>query len=272
MSPKKKLAIVAATAVIALVLVVVGLASLAPKSKPESVNRPPVALFSYDADNLTVAFNASASNDPDGSISNYSWSFGDDTESNGVEVNHTYLENGTYKVKLTVTDNGNKNNSTSEDVTVELTVPPAKIPPTAVIVIVSKDNWTVTMSGEDSIAPENSTIVSYNWTFGDGENATGMVVTHNYSANGTYVITLTVTAFDGENNSTYVDVTVVNTTPPPPPPPPPPPHKAGPPGLLHAIEIHEQKAGRNSGIDNSLENLKSNLDRWLSHHVTTLGP
>jgi PKD repeat protein len=261
-----KLAVVATTAVIVLVIVVVGLASLAPKSKPESVNRSPVADFSYDANNLTVAFNASASNDPDGTIANYSWSYGDDTEGNGVEVTHTYLENGTYKVKLTVTDNGNAKNSTSQHVTVELTVPPAKKSPKAVIEIVSKDNLTVSLSGEDSLAPEDGTILYYNWSFGDGFDATGMTVNHTFSANGTYTITLTVTADNGETNSTSVDVTVA-TSPPPPPPPPPPPHKEGPPGLLHAIEIHEGKASRNSGLQNSLDHLKSNLDHWLNNHT-----
>jgi PKD repeat protein len=261
-SPKKKLAIVATTTVIALILVVVGLASLAPKSKPESVNRPPVALFVYDANNLTVMFNASASNDPDGTIANYSWSFGDGTEGSGVDTAHTYLENGTYKVILTVTDNGNKSNSTSEMVTISLTTPPAKQTPKAVIQVVSKDNLTVTVSGEDSLAPEGASIIYYNWTFGDGEIGMGTAVNHTYSANGTYTISLTVTADNGEMNSTSVDVTVSAS----PPSPPPPPQKNGPPGLLHAIEIHEQKADRNRGLQHSLATLKANLNRWLYHH------
>ena len=262
-SPKKKLAIVATTTIIALILVTVGLASLAPKSKPESVNRSPEALFSYDANNLTVTFNASASSDPDGSITDYSWSFGDNTEGSGMEIAHTYLENGTYKVKLTVTDNGNKSNSTSEDVTVELTVPPAKQAPKAVIEIVSKDNLTVTLTGENSLATAGSSIIYYNWTFGDGENATGMNVTHTYSANGTYAVTLTITADNGETNTTSAEVTVATS----PTPPPPPPEKNGPPGLLNAIEIHEQKADRNPGLKHSLAILKYNLDRWVDRYA-----
>lgn len=250
-----------------MILVVVGLASLAPKSKPESVNRPPVAHFSYDANNLTVAFNASASNDPDGTITNYSWSFGDDTEGNGVEVTHAYPDNGTYKVKLTVADNSNAKNSTSENVTVELTVEPAKKSPKAVITIVSEDNLTVTVSGEDSQAPDGGSIVSYAWSFEGGGTATGVTVVHTFAANGTYTITLTVTADNGEKNTTSKDVTVTTSSPPPPPPPP---HKQGPPGLLHAIEIHEGKANRNAGLQNSLDHLKTNLDRWLDSHASVM--
>jgi len=261
-SPKKKLAIVATAAAILLIVTVVGLASLAPKSKPESVNRPPVADFRYDANNLTVAFNASASNDPDGSLTNYSWSFGDDSEGNGVAITHEYPANGTYAVTLTVTDNGNAKNSTKKDVTVKLMVEPEKKYPLAVIKIVKIDNWTVSLSGADSRAPEDGSIVSYEWSFEDGGTATGVSVTHTFAANGTYRVTLTVTDNAGAKNTTSTKVTVSK------PPPTEPPHEKGPPGLLHAIEIHEQKADRNPGLQNSLDHLRSNLDRWLENHAS----
>ena len=267
-SPKKKLAIVATTAAVLLIVVVVGLASLAPKSKPESVNRSPVADFSYDANNLTVAFNASASNDPDGTITNYSWSFGDDTEGNGIAVTHEFPANGTYEVSLTVTDNGNAKNTSKKGVAVELTVEPEKKYPLAVIKIVKVDKLTVTASGENSRAPKDGSIVSYSWSFEGGGTATGVSVTHTFAANGTYNITLTVTDNLGATNSTTKSVSVSSSPqPPPPPPPPPPPHKQGPPGLLHAIEIHEGKAGRNPGLQNSLDHLWSNLDRWINNHA-----
>jgi len=268
MSPKKKLAIVATVTTILLIVVVVGLASLAPKTKPESVNRPPVPHFRYDVDNLTVIFNASASNDPDGTITEYSWSFGDNGFGRGVEVVYTYLANGTYNVTLTVTDNGNLKNSTWQDVTVSLEVEPLKERPKAVIEVVETDNLTVTVSGAGSRAYEGGTIVSYEWSFDDGGTGTGVSVTHTFAANGTYRITLTVTDDRGEKDSASVEVTVSTGPPsPPPPPPPPPPVKQGPPGLLHAIEIHEGKASRNDGLQNSLDHLRVNLDKWLDKHM-----
>jgi PKD repeat protein len=70
---------------------------------------PPVASFTYTpADPVvgeTVAFDASASYDPDGTIVSYAWKFGDDTPGNGVTTTHTYDASGTYTVTLTVTDN-----------------------------------------------------------------------------------------------------------------------------------------------------------------------
>lgn len=253
----------ATTAAVLLIVVVVGLASLEPKSKPESVNRSPVADFSYEANNLTVEFNASASNDPDGTITNYSWSFGDDSEGNGKIVTHEFLANGTYEVSLTVTDNGNAKNTSKKGVTVELTVEPEKEFPLAAIKIVSVDNLTVTVSGEDSRARKDGSIVSYSWSFEGGGTATGITVSHTFAANGTYNITLTVTDDLGATNSTTKSISVTS-----PQPPPPPPHREGPPGLLNAIEIHEEKAGRNPGLQNSLDHLKDNLERWIKNHAT----
>lgn len=244
---------------------------MAPKTKPASLNEPPVAGFSYDANNLTVTFDASASYDPDGSIANYSWTFGDNTAGHGKIVTHTYSANGTYNSTLTVADNGNEKNSTSKDIMVKkktVTPPPTvTTKPKAVINVVSIVNLTVTLNGSDSEAPEGKTIVSYAWTFGDDSSATGAVVTHTYAKNGTYKVMLTVTDSAGAANSSSVEVTVTQKiVPSPPPPPPPPPHQQGPPGLLHAIEIHKLKADRNSGLQNSLNHLVDNLDRWLDAH------
>ncbi len=254
------MAIVATTAVIALLLVVVGLASLAPKSKPQSVNELPVARFTYDADNLTVEFNASASSDPDGTIANYSWSFGDESQGHGKEVSHAYAANGTYDVELTVTDEKGGKNSTKKGVEVSLTVPPAKKKPVAAIEVVSVDEWTVELSGAKSKAPEGGTIVSYAWELSDGGTASGKAVVYTFDADGTYTITLTVTDGDGETDTATVEVTVEKPSVPP-------PQEDGPPGLLRAIEIHEDKADRNGGLQNSLEHLMDNLEKWLDKHL-----
>ncbi len=335
-----------------IVAVVVGLASLQPKTTPQSVNKPPVAHFVVEKNNnLAVVLNATTSSDPDGNITSYSWSFGDESANGtGAVTEHTFPANGTYKVMLTVTDNGGAKNSTSENVTVVKTVTPTvKHYPVAVLVIVKVENltvtvsgwysyaldsktiesyeWTfgdgtsatvanvthtyaangtykitlnvtdsgglyntsehnqqvtkgvtvlyypvaiikienvthltVTLSGWQSYALKGKTIVNYTWDFGDGTNASGANVTHTYAANGTYIITLTVTDSGGLKNSTHVDVKVTKQVTPPTP------HPNGPPGLLHAIEIHELKADRNSGLKKSLDHLEENLDRWLEHH------
>ncbi|MGB9717347.1 MAG: PKD domain-containing protein [Thermoproteota archaeon] len=81
-----------------------------------STNYLPIAKFSYTPAKAglgeKVMFDASASNDPDGSISLYKWEFGDGGEGTGVNVNHYYHGLGDYLATLTVTDNEGASNST----------------------------------------------------------------------------------------------------------------------------------------------------------------
>ena len=70
----------------------------------------------------------------------------------------------------------------------------------------------VTFDASSSYDPDG-TIVSYEWDFGDGATASGVVVTHAYSAAGNYTVTLAVTDDAGAANSTSVLITVL---PPPP--------------------------------------------------------
>jgi PKD repeat protein len=52
-----------------------------------------------------ITFDAGASHDPDGTIVQYSWNFGDSSHGSGPVVTHTYTRWGTFFVSLTVTDN-----------------------------------------------------------------------------------------------------------------------------------------------------------------------
>jgi PKD repeat protein len=61
-------------------------------------------------------FNGTGSNDPDGSISSYSWNFGDGTTGSGAQVQHTYASKGTRTVALTVTDNNGATSNCSKSV------------------------------------------------------------------------------------------------------------------------------------------------------------
>ncbi|GAB6194012.1 PKD domain-containing protein [Desulfocastanea catecholica] len=75
--------------------------TVAPNEKPTAVissNLP-----GGDAP-VTITFDGSKSSDTDGSITQYSWNFGDDATGFGPKVEHTYTAEGTYTVVLTVTD------------------------------------------------------------------------------------------------------------------------------------------------------------------------
>jgi PKD repeat protein len=67
----------------------------------------------------TVEFNGSGSSDSDGSITDFSWNFGDGNTASGQTVTHQYESTGTYTVDLTVTDNGSATDTASTTITVE---------------------------------------------------------------------------------------------------------------------------------------------------------
>jgi PKD repeat protein len=54
---------------------------------------------------IGVSFSSAGSNDPDGSIVSYRWTFGDGTTSTLANPTHTYLTSGSKTVSLRVTDN-----------------------------------------------------------------------------------------------------------------------------------------------------------------------
>ena len=87
--------------------------------------KPPVANFTFTPATprvgQTVQF-TDQSTDPDGKIQSWSWDFGDGTTSTERNPRHQYAREGTYTVKLTVTDN----DDLSHTVTKQITVRPGK--------------------------------------------------------------------------------------------------------------------------------------------------
>ncbi|MBU0639708.1 MAG: PKD domain-containing protein [Planctomycetes bacterium] len=74
------------------------------------VTEAPVARISVDHRTAESApaiftFDASQSYDPDGEIEEYQWDFGDSSRELLPVVTHTYATSGTYRARLTVTDN-----------------------------------------------------------------------------------------------------------------------------------------------------------------------
>lgn len=72
-------------------------------------------------------------------------------------------------------------------------------------------NQTVTFNASLSYDSDGY-IINYQWDFGDGSTASGMVVTHAYTAPGIYVVTLTVTDNEGSITTTSKQLTVTTST------------------------------------------------------------
>lgn len=171
-------------------------------------NNPPVASFNTTKSGLTVNVNAANSSDSDGTISSYSWNWGDSsTAGSGVTASHTYSAAGTYNITLTVKDDKNSASTLSQNVT--LTVVVVNQPPVAKF---SNSINGLIVSVNASNSTDDNGITLYTWNWNDGTSTSnGVTATHTYANAGTYTITLTVTDASGLTNSITATVTVKST-------------------------------------------------------------
>src|SRR5437773_1125394 len=172
-----------------------------------AANQPPTAAFTASCTGLTCSF-TSTSSDPDGSISAYSWTFGDGATATSQNPAHTYAAGGTYTITVTVTDNQGATGSTSKTVTVA----PPNQPPTAAF---TASCSALTCSFTSTSSDPDGSISAYSWTFGDGATATSQNPAHTYSAGGTYRVTLKVTDNQGATGTTSKTVAVTAPNQPP---------------------------------------------------------
>ncbi|MCB0180751.1 MAG: PKD domain-containing protein, partial [Anaerolineae bacterium] len=159
-----------------------------------AANQAPNAVITGNTNGTTgqtLNFDGSGSTDSDGTIVSFNWNFGDGTTGNGAKVSHVYNNAGSYKVTLTVTDNGSLTHSATIDVQIDA---PTPVPPQAIITGATGGlvGESLQFSGGNSTDSDGS-IVSYAWDFGDGATDSGADVSHSYSASGSYTVKLTVT-------------------------------------------------------------------------------
>ncbi|MBA3900625.1 MAG: PKD domain-containing protein, partial [Bacteroidetes bacterium] len=137
-----------------------------------------------------------------GSISDYDWSFGDNNSGSGLNPNHTYLNGGSFDVKLIATSSDGCIDSITKAVFVyhnpvsDFTFSDICTYETAVFINAS----TVDLS---------SNITGYSWEFGDGSPVSSDVnAPHSYSPAGQYVVTLTSTTNEGCTNDAIKTINV----------------------------------------------------------------
>ena len=181
-----------------------------------SVNSKPSAIFSGANIACTgdeISFDASDTNDSDGDDLKYTWDFGDGTDAQGgTNVTHAYNAGGVYSVRLTVDDN--RGTACSKDLAVmnvRINTPPvADAGPNHVCCL----NAVSDFDGSKSFDADGDTL-SYKWNFGDGNTGEGAKVTHVYSKQGTYFVSLTVNDNSGTKCDSATDsfTAVVNAKP-----------------------------------------------------------
>jgi PKD repeat protein len=176
----------------------------------------PVANFTFSPQGghapLDVTFDASESSDPDGTITNYNWNFGDGFTGTGQAIVHRFETEGQYTVRLTVTDNDGKTGSTTHIIIVE----PPNQPPVAGFSfspIRGLYPLSVTFDASVSFDPDGQ-IVQYEWDFGGEQTGSGQVVTYTFPEKGIYTVILTVYDDDGDSATASGTVEVLGLLPP----------------------------------------------------------
>ncbi|MEM7111379.1 MAG: PKD domain-containing protein [Chloroflexota bacterium] len=184
---------------------------LCPLDELQPPNEPPTAVLNTNITTggapLTVSFDGTASSDSDGSISSYSWDFGDGNSDSGATVSHTYNNPGSYTATLTVTDN--RGDSDSATVTIVVNEAPNQAPTAVFSANPTNGTAPLTVNLDASASSDSDgSIVSYVWDFGDGNSDNGTTASHTFNTIGSYTITLTVTDDEGATDTTTQTVNV----------------------------------------------------------------
>jgi PKD repeat protein len=163
-------------------------------------NQPPAAAFDWQCDHLACTF-TDASTDADGSVTGWSWQFGDGGSSIERSPAHGYSTPGTYTVSLTATDDEGAATQASRQITV--TAPAAQNQPPRAEFEVDCQQLTCVFS--DRSSDEDGGVVAWAWDFGDGSTSTDRNPSHAYAAGGTFQVRLTVTDGGGAQDTKVHD-------------------------------------------------------------------
>jgi PKD repeat protein len=195
-------------------------------------NAVPVAAFSLSSDaplaGEPVQVDASASHDPNGTIEDYDWDFGDGTTAVGPTAAHAYSKEGYAVITLTITDNAGATSLLRKGLNVQTqgatcgedtsggscggsgsSVPKAVISglPGCTGITVGRN---LHLDGSGSFGGVGG-IVAYQWDFGDGATASGPQVEHTYTVPGRYYVLLTVTDERGNTGKASGACSVMGT-------------------------------------------------------------
>ena len=179
--------------------------------KVVSIDPLPAPDFSYSTACLNdkIYFSDSTTT-PVGTIQTWKWYFGDGDSTivhspDNPNVSHTYVTQNTYKVTLLAINSDGYQRS----ITKSITVAPK---PTADFYVNDTCYRNPTTFRDQSSLNGGSPIVSWHWTFGDGNTSNAQDTLHTYSYPGTYAVHLYIENGDGCRDTAVQNV-VMDTLP-----------------------------------------------------------
>jgi len=193
---------------------------VARESASVRIDIPPISTFTYTCSGWTCTFDGTASSDPDGTVQQYSWCFGDSVSGcvrGDSSAQHTYTQAGSYNASLWVVDDAGIYVHSPEQ-TVVISGQNPNHPPIA--------SFTASCSAlrchfdPSASSDPDGTIVEYDWTFVDANNSgwgngyyTPAPQDVKFPHDGTWVVTLTVTDNLTLKASTSQTVTLTDLPP-----------------------------------------------------------
>jgi len=174
-------------------------------------NVNPIAIGSTPsggAEGSTLNFTGGAVDDGTADTHTFLWNFGDGTTSTTQNPTHSYADNNTYHVTLTVTDDDNGSGSFTNPIVITNVAPTANAGPNQTGNEGSPLSFTASQTD-----PGTADTFTYLWDFGDGTTSTLQTATKTYADNGTYTVTLTVTDDDNGSDQDTATATITNANP-----------------------------------------------------------
>lgn len=137
----------------------------------------------------------------------YDWDFGDGGTSTAENPSYSYIDDGSWTVTLTVTDDDGGIGTDSMLVTVQNVAPTVNAGQDTTI------NEGDTVFFGATIEDPGSDTHTYSWDFGDSGTSSDPTPSHTYEDNGIFTVTLTVTDDDGDVGTDSLTMTVLNVAP-----------------------------------------------------------
>ena len=137
------------------------------------------------------------------------WDFGDGSPgASGLSASHAYADDGIYTVSFEASDNDGAASSST------LTVIVSNEGPSITSLSVSNGNEGETLSFTGTAVDAGDDTLTYSWDFGDGSPAsTGSTVSHAFSDDGSFSVSLTVSDEDSGSATAIAPVVIGNLPP-----------------------------------------------------------
>ena len=174
-------------------------------SKPHAVADADEAVI---AEGLELQFYGNESWDEDGTIVSYTWDFGDGEFAYTDNPTHTFTQNGTYEVKLTVCDNNDLCDSMILSIFVNK--PPIAVVEISKLTIMLGE--IITFDASDSYDIDGD-VEFYYWNFDDGYTSNQALAEHEYKNSGIYNVSLKIIDDLNDITTVYYSIEVINKLP-----------------------------------------------------------